>query len=315
MIPKFPARMRSYLWRRAYRRRKAARQKARQQWKRRYYRMRQRLTEMPRLRSVQEYAAEAKRERPILRFAGANLPGMPTAMANREVLQRRYRRTMQFAGKPETTATGVYIALFIVASFGLGELMYLFETMVRDPLDIKPGHPLMYAGIAGGGGGMASLAGVYAIRFRRMWKFAYSLVHFVEHGIEAEPWRLTAVGRVWLVRLGYAAVDHGRMFSGGARQSGILEGNVIVELPPGMKAADRLKHIRDVYELTRKRGRFSGESTRALDGRVARVAGFARRRQALATRQRFEWLDRIGPWVVTVVSLIVMFLVLGGSST
>ena len=315
MLSKLRARARSYLFRRAYRRRKASRRKARERWSRRYYQMRQRLTTMPRLRSVEEYAAEAQRERPILRFAGANLPGMPTAMANRAVLQRRYQRTQQFAGRPEATATAIYIGIFIVATFGLGGAMWLFETMIRDPLDIKPGDPLLYAGIAGIGGGLASLAGVYAIRFRRMWRIAYTLAHFVEHAIEHEPWRLTAVGRVWMVRLGYAARDHGRLFSGGARKSGVMDGNIILELPPGVRAAEWLKHMRDVYALPRKRGRFSGESTRALDGRVAKVAGFSKRRQALEARQRYEWLDRIGPWVVVVVSMIVMFLVLGGGST
>ena len=314
-IRTYLTRVRTYFWKRVIHRRLAAQMKAKQKRKERYYQMRQRLTKMPRLRSVQEYADEAQRERPILRLAGANLPGMPNAMSNRDVLLRRFKRTQEFAGKIAAKDTAIYVALFILATVGLGGGMWLFETFVRDPLNIKPGHPLLYAGLAGGGGGIASLFGVYAVRFRRMWKIAYTLAHFVEHADIGNPWRLTAIGRVWLVRLGFAAVDHGRIFSGGARQSGILEGNVILELPPGVKAADKLKHIRDVYSLSRKKGRFSGESTRSLDGRVARVAGFSKRRQALEARQRYEWLDRIGPWVVTVVALIVMFLAWGGSST
>lgn len=314
-VQRFRLRARSYLWRRAYRKRKAKKAKAKAKWSKRYYQLRGRLTEYPRLRSVEGYAAEAQRERPLASFGGANLPGRPTAMRNRDVLQRRYKRTQEFAGRIVGTDTAIYVALFIFGTIGLGGGWYLYETMVRDPLGIKPGHPLLYTGLAGGGGGIASAVGVYAIRFRRMWKIAYTLVHFVEHAIAEQPWRLTGIGRVWLVRLGFAAVDHGRMFSGGARSSGILQGNVIVELPPGVKAADKLKHIRDVYSLPRKKGRFSGESTRALDGRVARVAGLSRRRQQLLARQRYEWLDRIGPWVVVIVCVIAMFLIFGGSRT
>lgn len=314
-IQRYYARALLYRRKRIIHRRLAKPMKAKIRRKKRYYELRRRLTEMPRLRSVEGYAAEAQRERPLASLGGANLPGRPTAMRNRDVLQRRYKRTQEFAGRIVGTDTAIYVVLFILGTVGLGGGWYLYEIMFRDPLNIKPGNPLLYAGLAGGGGGIGCALGIYVVRFRRMWKIAYTLVHFVEHAIETEPWRLTAIGRVWLVRLGFAAVDHGRMFSGGARSSGILQGNVIVELPPGVKAADKLRHIRDVYSLPRKRGRFSGESTRALDGRVARVAGLSRRRQNLLARQRYEWLDRIGPWVVIIVCVIATFLIFGGSRT
>ena len=256
LIQRCCARVLLYRRKRIIHRRLAKPMKAKMRRRKRYYKLRRRLTEMPRLRSLEEYAAEAQRERPLASLGGANLPGRPTAMRNRDVLQRRYKRTQEFAGKISGADTLIYVGLFILGTIGLGGGMYLFEVFVRDPLDIKPGDPLMYAGLVGGFGGIACAFGVYAVRFRRMWKIAYTLVHFVEHAIETEPWRLTAIGRVWLVRLGFAAVEHGRMFSGGARSSGILQGNVIVELPPGVKAADRLKHIRDVYSLPRKKGRF-----------------------------------------------------------
>ena len=58
-------------------------------------------------------------------------------------------------------------------------------------------------------------------------------------------------------------------------------------------ASDVLHHIRDVYDLKRKQGRFTGEHTRALDGRVARVVSLSKRRQALRKESRAEWLDRM----------------------
>ena len=287
-------------------RRLKAHLKAEADRKRKYLRLRRKLTENPRLRTVEDYARDAQRDRVLLRFAGRAVPGARTAMAHKDVLRRRYKRTREFAGRSD----GGWYALFTFAllggGVGLGLVIYFIYAW-NDPTGAKVGNPLVNGAASGILGGIIGIAGLYTIYFRKMWKLTYDLVHIAEHAIASKPWQLTAIVRVYLPRLAFAAHDYGRVFSGGARSSGIMEGTVILELPPGKKA-DSLTHVRDVYRLEKKEGRYSGTSTRAIDGRVERVVNLSRRRQALKAAEKHAWLDKAGPYVITAIALVVMFM-------
>ena len=53
-----------------------------------------------------------------------------------------------------------------------------------------------------------------------------------------------------------------------------------------MKKREALKNVRDVYGLKKKEGRYSGTSTRAIDGRVERVVNLSKRRAALKSPEK-----------------------------
>ena len=287
-------------------RRMNAHLKAKEARRKKYLRLRSKLTEHPRLRTVADYARDAQRDRVLLRFVGRAVPGARTAMGHKDVLRRRYKRTREFAGKSD----GGWYALFALAllggGLGLGLFIYfLYEW--NDPTGTKAGNALVNGAVGGLVGGGIGVVGLYSIYFRRMWKLTYDLVHIAEHAIRSKPWQLTAIVRVYLPRLAFAAHDFGRVFSGGARTSGIMEGTVILELPPGEKA-DSLQHVRDVYKLKKKEGRYSGTSTRAIDGRVERVVNLSKRRAALKSPEKHAWLDKVGPYVVTAIALVVFIM-------
>ena len=297
---------RSRMWRRKYRRRKKALLSARAKRRKKYLRLRQKVINQPRFRSVEEYAKDAQRDLVLLRFKGRNVPGARSALMNKGVLYRRYKRTLEFAGKTDVGWYTLFALAFLAGGVGMGIAGYLL-TGHMDPTGARGFNP-WFTGLAasglGGGMGMAGLLGFYV---RGMWTKSYDLVHVVEHAIESKPWLLTAIVRVYLPRLAFAAHDYGRVFSGGARHSGVLEGNVILELEPGDKA-DSLKHVRDVYKLKKKEGRYSGTSTRAIDGRVERVVNLSKRRAALKSPEKHAWLDKFGPYVVIVITMVVIFM-------
>ena len=274
--------------------------------KRRYEKARRKLTDHPRMRTVADYAKDAQRDRVLLRFRGRNVPGARTAIANRAVLRRRYKRTLEFAGKGDGGWYGLFALALLGAGVGVGLLVYFFYKY-NDPTGTKPGDPLVNALVGGAAGGGIGVVGLFGIYFRRMWTRTYTLVHVVEHAIKSKPWVLTAIVRVYLPRLAFAAHDYGRVFSGGARTSGIMEGDVILQLPDGVRASS-LQNVRDVYALQKKEGRYSGTSTRAIDGRVERVVNLSKRRAALKAPEKHAWLDKAGPYVVIVIALVVLFM-------
>ena len=76
-----------------------ARLKKERKRRKKYLRLRKKLTDNPRLRTVAAYARDAQRDRVLLRFFGRDRPGARVAMRNQDILKRRYKRTMEFAGK------------------------------------------------------------------------------------------------------------------------------------------------------------------------------------------------------------------------
>ena len=291
-------------------RRMKAHLKAKAKRRKKYLRLRQKLTDQPRLRSVADYARDAQRDRVLLRFAGRNGPGARAAMRNRDILKRRYKRTMEFGGRHSGKWPTLFALAFLVGGVGVAIIGY-WVTGYMDPTGARGFNPLLNGSVAGGAGGFIGLGGLYGFYVRGMWTAAYDLVHIVEHAVKSKPWLLTAIIRVYMPRLGFAAHDYGRVFSGGARNSGILEGSVVLQLPPGDKA-DALKNVRDVYRLKKKEGRYSGTSTRAIDGRVERVVNLAKRRQALKSPEKHAWLDKFGPYAVSLACVVYLIISRGG---
>ena len=280
--------------------------KAKAKRRRKYLRLRKKLTDNPRLRTVADYARDAQRDRTLLRFVGRNVPGARAAIRNRAVLKRRYKRTLEFAGKSNLKWNTFFTLAFLVGGLGAGAFFWWW-TGFNDPTGTKAGDPIVNGIVAAVAGGAIGPGGLYGLYVRGMWTTAYDLVHIVEHAIKSKPWVLTAIIRVYLPRLGFAAHDYGRVFSGGARNSGILEGSVVLQLPPGARA-DSLKNVRDVYKLKKKEGRYSGTSTRAIDGRVERVVNLAKRRQALKAPEKHAWLDKFGPYAVILACILYLIL-------
>ena len=290
-------------------RRHKAHLKAKAARRKKYLRLRKRLTEHPRLRSVGDYAEDARRDRVLLRFAGRNMPGARAAMASKDILRRRYKRTLEFAGKQDRWPAWFGLS-FLGGGVGVGLIAYAV-TDGMDPTGTRAGSPLFNGIGAGLLGGIIGPGGLFVLYMRKMWSFSHDLVHIVEHAIKGKPWMLTAIVRVYLPRLGFADHDFGRVFSGGARNSGILQGSVVLQLPPGERASS-LTSVRDVYKLKKKEGRFSGTSTRAIDGRVERVVNLSKRRQALKTPDKHGWMDRIGPYAVVIMCVVYLVLARGG---
>ena len=286
-------------WRRKHLKAAAKRRK-------KYLRIRKQLTERPRFRSVADYARDAQRDLILLRFGGRNVPGARAALRNRDVLRRRYKRTMEFAGKTNAKWPVLFLLGFLVGGVGMGIVGYAL-TGVMDPTGAKGFNPWFNGVGSSAIGGVIGMGGLTGFYLRGMWKTTYDLVHIVEHAIESKPWQLTAIVRVYMPRLGFAAHDYGRVFSGGARNSGIMEGSVVLQLPPGKKS-DILENVRDVYKLEKKEGRYSGTSTRAIDGRVERVVQLSKRRAALKSPEKHAWLDKFGPYIVAAIALAVMFM-------
>ena len=277
--------------------------------RKKYLRLRKKLTEHPRLRSVADYARDAQRDRTLLRFTGRNVPGARAAMANKDVLKRRHKRTLEFAGNNNKWYS-LFLLAFLGGCVGAGIAGYLV-TGYMDPTGSRGFNPWVNGlGSSLLGGGIA-MGGLYAIYLRSMWSTAFDMIHIVEHAVKSKPWLLTAIVRVYMPRLGFAAHDYGRVFSGGARNSGVLEGSVVLQLEAGMKA-ESLTHVKDVYKLRKKEGRYSGTSTRAIDGRVERVVNLSKRRAALKSPEKHAWLDKAGPYAVIVACIIYLILANGG---
>ena len=178
--------------------------------------LRKKLTDHPRLRSVADYARDAQRDRTLLRFAGRNVPGARAAMANKDVLKRRYKRTLEFSGNRNNKWNSLFSLAFLGGGVGMGIAGYLV-TGYMDPTGVRGFSPWgngLGASLLGGG---IAMGGLYAMYLRGMWGTTYDLIHIVEHAVRSKPWLLTAIVRVYMPRLGFAAHDYGRVFSGGAR--------------------------------------------------------------------------------------------------
>ena len=133
-----------------------ARLKRERKRRNRYLRLRKKLTDNPRMRSVADYARDARRDRVLLRFAGRNRPGARAALSNRDILRRRYKRTMEFAGKSIGKWPILFSLAFLVGGVGTGIAGYLL-TGHMDPTGARGFNP-WFTGLAasglGGGIGM-----------------------------------------------------------------------------------------------------------------------------------------------------------------
>ena len=253
----------------------------------------------PVYRTIKEYSAEARSDFPLLRMTG----GEHSANEHRGVLERRYRRQLAVAGRGETPwgMIGV-LAAALSAVLVFGAAFWQLELIEKG---LVAWASALVAGVIGV---PFAAVGYFAIRIisaRAMWRTAHTLVHIVEHADKERRHMPTAIARVYLPKLALADLNGGRMFGGGTRNSGIFEGTVTLELKDGEMKVEQVDLLGLIYSLPRKRGRYSGLAERALDQRINRVADLARRRGELRRDPKLTLIDRLAPWIITVICIVV----------
>ena len=247
--------------------------------------------------SIHEYAEEARHDAPLLRMTG----GEDSASGHRDVLERRYRRQLLVAGRGPTPWHMVAIlAGGISVLLVFGALYWQFARVE----DLGTWGRMLLAGVISLPFAALGFFAVNIIAARAMWRTAYTLVHIVEHADEQRPYLPTAIGRMYRPKLTLADRLGGRMFGGGTRNSGIFDGTVTLQLSERMRL-EEVDSVDMANSLPRKTGRYSGLAERALDQRINRVAALARRRGELSRDPKLTLIDRLAPWIITVICIVV----------
>ena len=247
--------------------------------------------------SIHEYAEEARHDAPLLRMTG----GEHSANGHRDVLERRYRRQLLVAGRgPTSWRMMAALAGAVSVMLAVGALYWQLGRVE----DLATWGRILFSCVISLPFAALGYFAVHIISGRAMWSTAFTLVHIVEHGDSQRPYLPTAIGRLYRPKLAIADRHGGRMFGGGTRNSGIFDGTVTLQLLGDMKLED-VDSVNLTNILPRKTGLYSGLAERALDQRINRVAALARRRGDLQRDPKLTLIDRLAPWIITVICIVV----------
>ena len=261
----------------------------------------------PTLSTAAEYQAEARLDPPLIRFFGAKAG---SAIRNRQLLTRRYRRHKEWFGidaipwrLPLLYLIGVALA---VGPAWAGWL--LVDSRAHMP---AAPHPITGA-ISGGTMGMA-LAGlvIVFIWWMYQWNKLSGPAVVWERADKDRPWHTTGVLLTRVCRLAFLVqpAKQASVWSGPTRLAGPQHGIVNLELQVG-KRLEELEGVTDLYDLPAAVSTWSEVPAREAYSLFIQAirAGHKLRRARLA---RNKGLTEIWPVVVFIIELLIVFLQAG----
>ena len=212
--------------------------------------------------------AWARRQPPLPRYFGlpAGRNSRSAAMLNPSVLTAQYKR---FRAVFELIDVWPMLLPSFMLGLGIGAGLILSAVgFATQPSGLwSVGHTVVITVVATVFVAPAGLPVALRMRYVR----AYCQVFILEFNDPIEHWRITAVGRTWMPRLGYA--DSRGYFVGGTTTSGIRHGSVLLAVDSAGKPLSemRMNELWDLQPVDRQMLTGDDEPFHGASARVAKA--------------------------------------------
>ena len=257
--------------------------------------------QLPELTTPEDYQREARAAPPILRYWGLRY----SAVLNRDVLDVRYRRHIEFFGGIPWLRIAIMWAVAIAACGAVGFGIFLHTSTSMDDA-LRPRNPYLEGAIAAFGGLLFSSGTVVMVRLRDKWNTAYGPVIIIERATDG------IVNLLMTYRPRLAFITGADYFSGPTRQAGPQRGTVLIDLPVGVRLVDL--EYDDIYELDPARIGFTTvPATEVFDAlNESALSGEEETTMKQSKAQRL--LRESWAWGLSAINLVILLFMTAGQS-